>query len=130
MVRMGRAIDAESPPDAYHDLRKQGKELRYLLELFGAPLYLAEVVKPMTKVLKSFQDVLGRHQDREVQAAMLRSFSDAVAAQPNGADGLMAMGRLIERLEEQAAAARDEFAERFAEFSSGAQRKLVRDTFR
>jgi CHAD domain-containing protein len=130
MVRMGRAIDADSPPDAYHELRKQGKELRYLLELFGGPLYPAHVVKPMTKVLKSFQDVLGRHQDREVQAAMLRSFSDAVAAQPNGAEGLMAMGRLIERLEEQEAAARDEFAERFAEFSSGAQRKLVRDTFR
>jgi CHAD domain-containing protein len=130
MVKMGRAIDADSPPDAYHELRKQGKELRYLLELFGGPLYPAHVVKPMTKVLKSFQDVLGRHQDREVQAAMLRSFSDAVAAQPNGAEGLMAMGRLIERLEEQEAAARDEFAERFAEFSSGAQRKLVRDTFR
>jgi CHAD domain-containing protein len=130
MVQMGRAIDADSPPEAYHELRKQGKELRYLLELFGAPLYPADVVKPMTKVLKSFQDVLGRHQDREVQATMLRSFSDAVAAQPNGAQGLMAMGRLIERLEEQAAAARDEFAERFAEFSSSAQRKLVKDTFR
>lgn len=130
MVHMGRAIDAHSPPDAYHELRKQGKELRYLLELFGTPLYPADVVKPMTKLLKSFQDVLGRHQDREVQATMLRSFSDAVAAQPNGAEGLMAMGRLIERLEEQGTAARDEFAKRFAEFSSGAQRKLVRDTFR
>jgi len=129
MVHMGRAIDADSPPDAYHEIRKQGKELRYLLELFGA-LYPAEVVKPMTKVLKSFQDVLGRHQDREVQATMLRSLSDAVAAQPNGAAGLMAMGRLIERLEEQAAAARDEFAESFAAFSSGGQRRLVRDTFR
>ena len=40
------------------------------------------------------------------------------------------MGRLIERLEEQEAAARDQFAERFAAFSSGAQRTLVRDTFR
>jgi CHAD domain-containing protein len=130
MVKMGQAIDADSPPDAYHEIRKQGKELRYLLELFGAPLYPADVVKPMTKVLKSFQDVLGRHQDREVQATMLRSFSDAVAAQPNGAEGLMAMGRLIERLEEQEAAARAEFAGRFAEFSSRGQRKLVKDTFR
>ena len=130
MVHMGREIDLDSPPDAYHELRKKAKELRYLLELFAAPLYPADVVKPMVKVLKSLQDVLGRHQDREVQATMLRSLSDAVAAQPNGADGLMAMGRLIERLEEQEAAARDEFAERFAAFSSGAQHKLVRDTFR
>ena len=130
MVHMGQVIDADSPPDAYHDLRKQGKELRYLLELFAAPLYPASVVKPLIKVLKSLQDVLGRHQDREIQVTMLRSFGDDVAAQPNGSEGLMAMGRLIERLEEQEAAARDEFAEQFAAFSSGAQRKLVRDTFR
>ncbi len=130
MVQMGRAIDADSPADAYHELRKQAKELRYLLELFAAPLYPANVVKPMTKVLKSLQDVLGRHQDREVQVTMLRSLGDAVAAQPNGADGLLAMGRLIERLAEQEAAARDEFASHFAAFSSGAQRKLVTDTFR
>jgi CHAD domain-containing protein len=130
MVRMGRAIDTDSPPDAYHDLRKHGKELRYLLELFAASLYPTDVVKPLTKMLKSLQDVLGRHQDREVQVTMLRSFGDAVAAQPNGAEGLMAMGRLIERLEEQEAAARDEFAEHFAAFSSGAQRKLIKDTFR
>jgi CHAD domain-containing protein len=130
MVHMGREIDLDSPPEAYHELRKKGKELRYLLELFAAPLYPADVVKPMIKVLKSLQDVLGRHQDREVQVTMLHSLSDAVAAQPNGADGLIAMGRLIERLEEQEAAARDEFAEHFAAFSSGAQRKLVRDTFR
>ncbi len=36
MVQMGRAIDDSSPPEAYHELRKKGKELRYLLELFGA----------------------------------------------------------------------------------------------
>src|SRR5450432_3699558 len=120
MVHMGREIDLDSPPEAYHELRKKGKELRYLLELFAAPLYPADVVKPMIKVLKSLQDVLGRHQDREVQVTMLHSLSDAVAAQPNGADGLIAMGRLIERLEEQEAAARDEFAEHFAAFSSGA----------
>ena len=128
MVKMETGDRRRQPADAY-EIRKKGKELRYLLELHERRCP-ADVVKPMTKVLKSFQDVLGRHRDREVQATMLRSFSDAVAAQPNGAEGLMAMGRLIERLEEQEAAARDEFAAHFAEFSSGAQRKLVKDTFR
>src|SRR5205807_1910942 len=46
MVKMGRAIDVSSPADDYHELRKKGKELRYLLELFGARLYPGEVVKP------------------------------------------------------------------------------------
>jgi CHAD domain-containing protein len=35
MVRMGSRIDADAPPHDYHQLRKRGKELRYLLELFG-----------------------------------------------------------------------------------------------
>jgi hypothetical protein len=39
------------------------------------------------------------------------------------------MGQLVERLEEQQAAARAEFAERFAAFASRQQRALVRETF-
>src|SRR5205823_1274114 len=67
MVKMGGAIDSSSPPEAYHELRKKGKELRYLVELFGGPLYPKKVVRPMIKNLKALQDVLGRHQDRQVQ---------------------------------------------------------------
>ena len=62
---MGRRIGDDSPAEALHDLRKKGKELRYLLEFF-ASLYAADVVKPMVSTLKGLQDVLGRFQDREV----------------------------------------------------------------
>jgi CHAD domain-containing protein len=129
MVRMGRAIDESSPPEDYHDLRKKGKELRYLLELFGAPLYPAEVVKPMIRSLKGLQDVLGRHQDREVQVDLLRSLAPEVgqAASPEAA--LLAIGALIGRLGDDARAARAEFAGRFAEFASPEQRHLVKETF-
>ena len=72
MVEQGRAIDDASPAEALHELRKLGKELRYLLEFFAA-LFPVEVVKPMVADLKGLQDVLGRFYDREVQAAMLRS---------------------------------------------------------
>jgi hypothetical protein len=41
----------------------------------------------------------------------------------------MAMGVLIDRLEADEAAARDEFAERFAELASHHQRRLVAETF-
>ena len=41
---MGRAIDQDSPAEDYHELRKKGKELRYMLELFGSPLFDAEIV--------------------------------------------------------------------------------------
>jgi CHAD domain-containing protein len=129
MVKMGRAIDESSPGEDYHELRKMGKELRYLLELFGAPLYPEQVVKPMIKTLKSLQDVLGRHQDREVQVQMLRSLRDEVAGLPEGAAALMATGVLVERLAEDEQAARRAFAERFAAFASKSQRQLVRETF-
>jgi CHAD domain-containing protein len=130
MVRMGRAIDSESPPEALHELRKQGKELRYLLELFGAELYPGAIVKPMIKTLKQLQDVLGRHQDREVQAATVRGLREEVSALPGGPAALMAMGLLVERIAEDQHAARAEFAERFAVFASNSQRRIVKETFR
>jgi CHAD domain-containing protein len=130
MVRMGEAIDADSPPEDYHELRKKGKELRYLLELFAAPMFDGDVVKPLIKSLKALQDVLGRHQDREVQTSMVRSLAEEVSALPGGAAALMAMGVLLDRLHVDAADARGEFAEHFADFASAEQRKVVKGTFR
>jgi CHAD domain-containing protein len=129
MVKMGKAIDSDSPAEAYHELRKQGKELRYLLELFGLALHDPAVVKPMVKALKDLQDVLGRHQDREVQGATVRGLADPVAAQPGGPEALIAMGVLVRALAADERAARREFAKAFLAFSSPAQRRLVKATF-
>jgi CHAD domain-containing protein len=129
MVKMGGAIGPESAPEAFHELRKKGKELRYLLELFAAPLYPAKVVKPMIKSLKALQDVLGRHQDRQVQQAMLRSLSGEIATRPGGPATLMAVGALLVALADDAQATRDQFARRFEAFASKKERALVKDTF-
>jgi CHAD domain-containing protein len=128
MVRMGRAIDEDSPPEALHELRKKGKELRYLLELFASALP-ADVTKPMVRSLKQLQDTLGRFQDHEVQADLLHDFRDEVAAREGGPAALMAMGLLVEDLGRGQAAAREEFAERFERFASKEQRQLVKETF-
>ena len=128
MVKAGRAIDDTSEPEALHDLRKTGKELRYLLEFF-AGLYPGKVVKPMVKTLKALQDTLGRFQDREVQADRLRAMREDVVKLDDGAAALMAMGLLVEHLERDQAAARAQFAERFAAFAGKEQRALVRKTF-
>jgi CHAD domain-containing protein len=124
MVKMGRAIDDSKPAEDLHELRKVGKELRYLLEFF-ASLYPADVVKPMVKSLKGLQDMLGRFQDREVQANALRELAPEVA-EPRA---LMAMGVLVERFMTEEAAARAEFADRFADFASKEQRRLVQEHF-
>ena len=80
----------------------------------------------MVESLKALQDVLGRHQDREVQvdaaAVAGRRGGDAAA---RARSALMAMGVLVDRLQADEAAARAEFAERFAALADE-QRQLVK----
>jgi CHAD domain-containing protein len=128
MVRMGEAIHDDSPHEALHDLRKVGKELRYLLEFFGG-LFAEAEVKPMLKSLKALQDVLGRFQDFEVQADTLRALTGDVAKQPGGSEGLLAMGVLIDRLQREQHRARTEFAAQFAAFSAAERRVAVKAAF-
>jgi CHAD domain-containing protein len=129
MVRMGQAITPDSRPEQYHELRKKGKELRYLLELFAAHLFDPDVVKPMVRALKGLQDVLGLHQDRDVQIEVLREIAHDLISEPGGAGALIAIGALIDRLEADAQAARGRFAASFDEFASDAQCKLVSEVF-
>jgi CHAD domain-containing protein len=129
MVEMGGAITDESPPEDLHELRKRGKELRYLLELFGG-LWPTGVVKPMVKTLKGLQDVLGTHQDRAVQVESLRALSGELARRPDGPNALLALGTLVDRLEDEQEDARGHFAERFAPFAAKSQQKVVDQTFR
>jgi CHAD domain-containing protein len=129
VLAMGTAIGPGSPPADYHELRKKGKELRYLLELFAASLFDEEVVATAITALKSVQDVLGRHQDREVQMAMLRSLAGEVATLRGGPAACMAMGVLVDRLADDEQAARREFGERFAQLSEDSCRAAFMRTF-
>ena len=48
------------------------------------PLHDEAVVRPMIRRSRALQDVLGRHQDREIQIGTLRSLRDEVSALPGG----------------------------------------------
>jgi CHAD domain-containing protein len=117
MVRDGRAVTADSPAEALHDLRKQGKELRYLLELYGRALWPASKVKPLVSALKALQGVLGQHHDREVQSHRLRALAPALTERPGGAEALLAMGSLIDRLEADQRGAWADLAEPLTAFA-------------
>jgi CHAD domain-containing protein len=125
MVAMGSAISDDSPPEALHDMRKKGKELRYLFELFGS-LWPAEEVKPLVSALKGLQDELGHFQDDEIQVAELRSLGPALAAAPGGTDSLIALGFVIEGLTSRQQQARAAFSRRFAAFAAPETRRVVR----
>jgi CHAD domain-containing protein len=126
MVDEGGSIDTDSPAEALHELRKRGKELRYLLELFGE-LYDRDVVDGLVAKLKRLQDVLGLHQDRHMQATFLRELAPAL--EPHGARVLVATGIIVARLEDEQRGARDEFATRFAAFSKKKVRRRVAAAF-
>lgn len=128
MVKMGSAIDDSSPPEFLHDLRKRGKELRYLLELFGG-MWPAGKVKPLVAALKGLQDVLGHFQDDEIQAAELRGLGPELAAQPGGTDSLIALGFVLDGLNANQQEARRAFAARFSEFAGAETRTVIRTTF-
>ena len=128
MVALGSAIDDDSPAEDLHKLRKRGKELRYLLEFFGG-LFPREEVKPMVSALKELQDVLGRFQDREVQAEFLRSLGSELAQESRGADALIALGMVIDRLHADQADARDAFHDRFDAFAAKKRRRRVEKVF-
>jgi CHAD domain-containing protein len=130
IISMGEEISDTSPAEEYHELRKIGKELRYLLELFGVQLFDENVVAPLIDSLKDLQELLGRHQDREVQVAMVRSLTAEVAPRPGGGAACLAMGTLVARLRDDELAARREFAESFDRLAAPERREAVKDAFR
>ena len=118
VLRCGGAIDANSPPQALHDLRKRCKDLRYLLEVFASLHDPAEQWRAVNE-LKALQDCLGEFQDTEVQQVELRSFASRMMADRSApAETVLAMGEIAATLAVRQRAARGEFAGRFAGFAS------------
>jgi CHAD domain-containing protein len=116
VIRRGRAITAESPPEVLHDLRKRCKELRYALEFFGSLCEPAAHRRALGG-LKGLQDVLGTFQDCQVQQRELRSIAgEMMLAGGTPASALLAMGELAGVLARRAEAARARLAGAFASF--------------
>ncbi|MFU8840273.1 MAG: CHAD domain-containing protein [Nitriliruptoraceae bacterium] len=118
----GRRIDADTPAEQLHELRKDGKRLRYLLEGFG-DLGGHKQAKRVIGQLKALQDNLGAHQDAEVQATRLRRALEELDEGPDGGDGpgldpetRAAGDRLVRILGERQAAERARFADVFADY--------------
>jgi CHAD domain-containing protein len=142
LLRRGAAISATSPAESLHDLRKRGKELRYLLEFF-APLYDAATYRAVVSDLKKLQDCLGEFQDSEVQRDEIGVLAQAMLAdgpaqgpalgpalgpaQAALAATLLAMGEISARLAASQQAARADFSDRFARFAAPASQRRIHD---
>lgn len=126
VLRDGRAITPDTPAERLHDLRKDTKKLRYLLECFGS-LFPAKPRKGFVTQLKALQDNLGEHQDAEIHLEQLRSLAHDLHDAGVDADVLLAMGRLGEQLERRRAQERADFGERFSGYDTKDNRRALDD---
>ena len=129
ILKRGRAIDDASPAQDLHRLRIEAKKLRYLMEFFRS-LYPAVEIDRLIKALKRLQDNLGDFNDYEVQQEQLGSFARQMLDEGTAtAETLMAMGRLVARLEHGQAEERRRFYDRFARFARQRNRRRFRALF-
>jgi CHAD domain-containing protein len=98
--RLRRAVRAlgKSPSDeALHEVRKRGKRARYSAELAGV-----KQARRFAEASKSFQDVVGDHQDAVVAEERLT----ALVPRAKSPEAIFAAGRLLERQQHRRLAAK------------------------
>ncbi len=128
IVKEGEAIDDSSPAEALHDLRKNCKKLRYLMEFFQS-LYPETEIKQVIRSLKGFQSVLGDFQDYEIQELSIKRFSEEMMRENVSSNTLLAMGVLVQYLDYKKCDARNHFAEQFSLFVETKNKTIFKQLF-
>ncbi len=130
VLKAGRAVTADGPAEEMHELRKDCKKLRYLIEFFRS-LYPGKELKDLIRALKVLLDNLGEFQDLEVQADKLRNFArDFDPEDSHSMPTVMAIGALVADLLRHQQAAHDRFAECFDAFDSAENRARYTHLFK
>ncbi len=128
VIKLGKSIGADTPAERLHDLRKDCKKLRYLMEFFQS-LYPKPAIRELIKALKVILDNLGEFQDLEVQARSLEHFGKQMLKEGAPASALMAMGILVGKLFEKQQKARTAFVSLFEDFSNETNQQSFKQLF-
>lgn len=129
VLRDGKAIVDDSPAEQLHELRKECKKLRYLMEFFRS-IYPEKKIARLIKALKQLLDNLGSFQDLEVQADTIRDYARQMVEEGNPHhDTLLAMGMLVDGMLNRQQQAREAFADRFASFSTPENQRVFQTLF-
>ncbi len=124
LMRRGGRIGPRSRVESLHKLRKNCKELRYLLEAF-ADLFEKAHITRLTRSLGKLQDVLGRICDVAVQRALLSDLEKALTAEAPSAPTRALLRSWRQSLRKQHDRARQRVRKRF----DRVQRKRNRHLF-
>jgi len=121
LIKDADALGADPPDDDLHALRIRGKRLRYAAEL-AAPVGGKQVQK-LIKATKTFQDVLGDHQDAVVAEQEVRrlviELGDGIETEV-----VFVAGRLVERERARRAECRARWRDALAEVDSHAHKVI------
>jgi CHAD domain-containing protein len=129
VVKTGSKILANTEDEMLHFLRIECKKLRYLMEFF-ASLFPRKKINALIRQLKNLQDNLGDFNDLCVQQEyLLNVVAELPASQQQVKKTLVAIGSLIETLEEEKKAVKDAFARTFTDFAAPANQKLFQELF-
>ena len=129
VLKEGLAIDADTQAEHLHELRKNCKKLRYLMEFFQS-LYPRKRIRGLVRVVKVLLDNLGSFQDLEVQADKLRALGRQMMDEGKApAETLLAMGMLVDGLLRRQGEVRGEFAQTFAEFAEAENQREFKALF-
>jgi CHAD domain-containing protein len=84
------ALAEDSPPEDFHELRKNNKRLRYALE----PLQeiYGKSAEKLVELLKTIQDDLGEHQDLVVATGLMEELATAGDLPPRAGFSMGSMG--------------------------------------
>ncbi len=118
LLRAIQNLDSTSSDEEVHQVRIQGKKLRYALEFFRS-LYPATKMEQLIRDLKQLQDCLGRWNDLSVQENMLARYLSQIEPDAEKAAPLAAaVGGLLTDMDSRRRLARAGLAAAFQQFTS------------
>ncbi|KAA3605455.1 MAG: CHAD domain-containing protein [Planctomycetota bacterium] len=129
VLKKGKALTPQSPAEGLHEVRLDCKKLRYLMEMYRGAF--PGSIRRCIRVLKGLQDNLGDFNDYEVHQVLFRAEAlQAVEKKAASEQILLAVGRLLEVLDQRQQGEREAFAGRFREFATDDHQRWFRDLFR
>ena len=129
ILNFGQKILITGSDDLLHQLRIEGKKLRYLLEFFQS-LFSPEKIQILIRKLKLLQDNLGDYNDLFIQQERLidaaRDISKTTRTAKNTA---LTFGILIGKLNEKQLIIKKEFTKLFSTYADPNVQKIVDELF-
>jgi CHAD domain-containing protein len=129
VLKFGQQIIATGSDELLHQLRIEGKKLRYLLEFFSS-LFIQQKIQYLIGKLKLLQDNLGEFNDLVVQQKKLHdSTKDISLRNKTGKNVVLTLGILIGKLNEKQQRVKKDYAKIFSGYSDIKVQKIFDELF-